>query len=153
MTTNCYPNINWATFAYCNENPTSSFEDMTRRLFTEHYLNNCQLPHSDHATPGIEVLPILEPPHKDGSPQRRISFQSKYFEQSSVDYRQIQDSAKQTVKHFKGQVDLVYLFCNKTISTTNSGFKKAATILSSANIFLQPVSNSELLDLIVKYPL
>ena len=152
MTTNCYPNINWATFAYCNENPTSSFEDMTRRLFTEHYLNNCQLPHSDHATPGIEVLPILEPPHKDGSPQRRISFQSKYFEQSSVDYRQIQDSAKQTVKHFKGQVDLVYLFCNKTISTTNSGFKKAATILSSANIFLQPVSNSELLDLIVKYP-
>ena len=123
MATTLSPNINWPTFAYCNENPTNSFESMTRRLFTCHFLKNQQLPHTEHNTPGIEVAPILEPPHADGTPQRRISFQSKYFDQESVDYGKIQDSARKAVKYYAGKLDAIYLFCNKTITTTTKGIK------------------------------
>ena len=152
MATTLSPNINWPTFAYCNENPTNSFESMTRRLFTCHFLKNQQLPHTEHNTPGIEVAPILEPPHADGTPQRRISFQSKYFDQESVDYGKIQDSARKAVKYYAGKLDAIYLFCNKTITTTTKGYKTAEKILADAGISLHPISNEDLLDLIFKYP-
>ena len=83
-----YPNITWAQFAMCNDNATGAFEDMSRRLFTFEFLKNSRIPHSDHNNPGVEVLPILEPPHKDGTKQRKISFQSKYFE-GKISYSQI----------------------------------------------------------------
>lgn len=147
-----YPNITWPQFAVCNDNPRSAFEDMTRRLFYFEYLKELELPHSDHANPGIEVLPVLEPSHTDGSPQKRISFQSKYFEQSSADYAQIQKSARQAVKHYKGDLDVIYLFCNKTLTTSSNGYKSAMNILSDAGIELRPISNREVLDLVAKYP-
>lgn len=98
------------------------------------------------------MLPVLEPPRDNGLPQRLVSFQSKHFDQGAVDYSKIQESAKMAVKHFKGKLDLIYLFCNKTITTTSQGFKTTQTILSAAGIELQPVSNTELLDLICQYP-
>ena len=76
-------NITWPQFAVCNDNRTKSFEDMCRWLFKRVYLQDkCEL-HTDHNLPGIEVLPVLEPIRKEGKPQKRISFQSKYVEQVS----------------------------------------------------------------------
>jgi len=46
------------------------------------------------SNPGIEVLPILELPHSDGSKQRKISFQAKYFE-GKVSYIKIKESMNQ----------------------------------------------------------
>lgn len=76
-------NITWPQFAMCNENPTKSFEDMCRRLFTAEFLKGKYRPHADHNNAGIEVLPILEPEREDGQDQKRISFQCKYVERPS----------------------------------------------------------------------
>lgn len=77
---NHYPNLSWSQFAVCNDNATGAFEDMVRRLFSSEFLGDSMVPHSDHNTPGVEVLPIFECSSYDGSKRRKISFQAKYFE-------------------------------------------------------------------------
>ena len=69
-----YPNLTWSQFAVCNDDATGAFEDLIRRLFSLEFLEDGIVPHSDHNNPGVEVLPILERPHSDGSKQRKISF-------------------------------------------------------------------------------
>lgn len=145
-----YPSITWAQFDVCNDDATGAFEDMTRRLFYYEFLKESQIPHSDPNNPGIEVLPVLEPPHADGSMQRRISFQSKYFG-TTVKYVNIKESALQTIKHYRGNLDCIYLFCNKTITTTSKGYKEIERLLSDAGIELYTISDKELLDLVAKY--
>lgn len=128
-----YPNITWSQFAVCNDDATGAFEDMTRRLFYFEFLENGKIPHSDHNNPGVEVLPILEPLHTDGSKQRKISFQSKYFE-GNVNYSKIKESIRQAVKYYGGELDLIYLFCNKTLTTTTRGYKETEAILKESGI-------------------
>lgn len=145
-----YPNLTWSQFAMCNDDATGAFEDMSRRLFALEFLENGTVPHSDHNNPGVEVLPILEPPHSDGSEQRKISFQAKYFE-GNVSFSKIKESMNQAIKHYKNELDLIYLFCNKTLTTTNKGYKDTVELLKKAGIELYPISNKEVLDLVAKY--
>ena len=145
-------NITWAQFAICNENPTKSFEDMCRKLFRAEFLNNSVRTHSNHNNAGIEVLPVLEPKREGGMPQKRISFQSKYVEQPSYAYSEFQKSAKITAENYKGELDLVYLFCNKTLSTTAKGYSNIVKIHADAGIETWPISDSELLDMVSDYP-
>ena len=146
-----YPNITWGLFAAYNDDARTAFENMCRQLFTAEYLKGEVLPHIDHNTPGVEVLPVLEPERNDGLPRKRISFQAKYTEQSSADYGKIKKSAEQTAKHFKGQLDRVYLFCNKALTTTSKQYQNIVKIHSSVGIETIPISNGELLDLVAKY--
>ncbi len=145
-----YPNLTWPQFAVCNDNATSAFEDMARRLFSLEFLSKGTLPHSNHNNPGVEVLPILEPPHSDGSKQRKISFQAKYFE-GNVHYPKIKESMNQVIKHYGDELDLIYLFCNKTLTTTTKGYKNIESLLKKYGIVLYPISNTEVLDLVAKY--
>lgn len=145
-----YPNLVWPQFAVCNDDATCAFEDMARRLFSLEFLGKGTLPHSDHNNPGVEVLPILEPPHSDGSKQRKISFQAKYFE-GKVLYAQIKKSMNQAIKHYGDELDLIYLFCNKTLTTTTKGYKDTESLLKKFGIELYPISNTEVLDLVAKY--
>ena len=124
-----YPKVNWRTFAYCNDDTTTAFEDMCRELFSEHFLNH-GLTHVNHNTPGIEVLPVLEPERSDDQPRQRISFQAKYTDQDAVDYAHFNKSAKMTIKHFKGEIDRVYLFSNKPLNTTSKQYTLASSIIS-----------------------
>lgn len=102
------------------------------------FLENGTVPHSDHNNPGVEVLPILEPPHSDGLKQRKISFQAKYFE-GNVSFSKIKESMNQAIKHYKNELDLIYLFCNKTLTTTNKGYKDTVELLKKAGIELYPM--------------
>ncbi len=145
-----YPNLTWAQFAVCNDNVTGAFEDMARRLFSLEFLGDGIVPHSDHNTPGVEVLPILELSHSDGVKPRKISFQAKYFE-GKVNYSKIKGSMKQAIKHYGDELDLIYLFCNKTLTTTTKGYKDMKVLLEKAGIELYPISNTEVLDLVSKY--
>lgn len=145
-----YPNLVWPQFAVCNDDATGAFEDMARRLFSLEFLGKGTLPHSDHNNPGVEVLPILEPPHFDGSKQRKISFQAKYFE-GNVSYPKIKESMNQAIKHYGDELDLIYLFCNKTLTTTTKGYKDTEILLKKSGIELYPISNTEVLDLVAKY--
>lgn len=145
-------NISWPQFAVCNENPTKSFEDMCRRLFTAEYLKGKVRPHANHNNAGIEVLPILEAEREDGQPRKRISFQCKYTDQPSYAYSEFQKSAKTTAKEYKGKLDKVYLFCNKTLTTTTKAYQSIVSTHSVAGIETVPVSNDEVLDMVADHP-
>lgn len=145
-----FPNLTWPQFAVCNDDTTGAFEDMARRLFSLEFLGNGIIPHSDHNNPGIEVLPILELPHSDGSKQRKISFQAKYFK-GKVSYTKIKESMKQAIQHYGSELDLIYLFCNQTLTTTTKEYKDTEVLLKKAGIQLYPISNKEVLDLVSKY--
>ena len=144
-------NITWAQFAMCNSNPTKDFEDMCRRLFKAEFLKGRAYPHADHNTVGIEVLPILEAEREDGQPQKRISFQCKYAENPSYAYSEFQKSAKKTAEKYKGELDLVYLFCNKTLTTTAKGYKAIVKAHADAGIETWPISGDEVLDMVAEY--
>lgn len=145
-----YPNLTWSQFAVCNDDATDAFEDMARRLFSLEFLGKGTVPHSNHNNPGVEVLPVLESPHSDGSKQRKISFQAKYFE-NRISYSKIKDSMNQTIKHYKDELDLVYLFCNKTLTMTTKGYTDVELLLKKSGIELYPISNAEVLDLVAKH--
>lgn len=147
------PNITWSQFAVCNDHPTKAFEDMCRRLFTTEFLKGEILPHSDSNNPGVEVLPIWEPEIEDGQQRKKISFQCKYSETSANAYSEFQRSASTTAETYKGKLDLVYLFCNKTLNTTSKAYQKIVSIHKEAGIETKPISNDELLDIVAKYPI
>ena len=110
-----YPNLGWAQFEIFNDNKTDAFEEMCKDLFICEYLKNAKLPHADHNNPGVEVVPVLEPPRDDGQVQRYISYQAKYFKENIND-SQIVHSLQEAVKYYAGKLDTIYLFCNKVIS-------------------------------------
>ena len=85
---NSYPDLSWTQFLQCcTGDPRLQFEEMCRRLFIAEYLHGKELLQAETSHPGIEVDPVLEPIHEDGSPRKRISFQSKFFD-NSVSYLQ-----------------------------------------------------------------
>ena len=140
--------ITWSQFQYCNDNQTAAFEEMCRRLFTAEFLKNRERPHTNHNTPGIEVEPILEAERDDGQPRRRISFQAKYVGTTTSAYSKFKDSATKTVQYYKGKLDLVYLFCNQTLTTTSMQYQGIVSIHKAAGIVVVPISNVDLLDMI-----
>lgn len=145
-----YPNLSWDLFAIFNDNATGSFEDMCRDLFYCEYLHENRNPHSDHNNPGVEVLPILEPKRDDGEPQKLISFQAKYFKRS-INNNQIKESLKQAVKHYKGQLGRIYLFCNIVISKDSDRFRQFHAVLKPANIELELVTDRDIFTLLRKH--
>ena len=142
--------INWDSFSIYNQDARGiryKFEDMCRQLFALENLaenkNNRYL-HSEHNNPGIETEPIFDETNK-----RWIGFQAKFFD-SKVDYSQIEHSAQKTVEHYTGKVELVYLFCNKPLK--KESLDKAYSILKAAEIELQLVTDTAILDLVHQYP-
>lgn len=115
MQNKCY-DVSWESFAVCNQNPQKSFENMCRWLFNDFFFAGKALFHSEPNNPGVEVLPKLHTESK-----KRISFQAKYF--SSIDYEQIKHSAKQAVKYYGDELDIIYLYCNKDVTTTSKSYK------------------------------
>ena len=146
-----YPNLSWAQFEVFNDNKTENFEEMCKDLFICEYLKNTAIPHANHNNPGVEVVPVLEPPRDDGQPQRYISYQSKYFE-TRISDTQIIHSLKEAVAKYTGKLDVIYLFCNKVISTDTERYKKYVNILEPANIELVLVTNKDIFALLRKYP-
>ena len=131
--------ISWNAFERLHDNHTSSFENMCRLLFKNRLCAPSVILHSEPNNPGVEVVPVL------GKTNHMISFQAKYFS-GNVNYSDIQDSCRKTVKHYIGQLETVYLYYNKDITTSSTGYKRCAQILSDAGISLIPVSNQEILD-------
>lgn len=126
------------------------FEDLCRQLFSYEFLsrNNVnRYVHSNPNNPGIESEPIL-----DEVNNRYIGYQAKFFD-NDVDYSQIKESAKKAVKYYKGKLDIIYLFCNKAITTTCDSYKSIENMLSNAGIELQPITDTTILDIVRKYPL
>lgn len=145
-----YPNLSWSLFEIYNDNKSEAFEEMCKDLFICEYLKNMINPHADHNTPGVEVIPIQEPPRDDGKTQRFISFQAKYFSETVSD-PQIIESLKKAVEHFSGRLDTIYLFCNKVISKETKKYKKYLDVLSPADIELELVTDKDIFTLLRKH--
>lgn len=143
--------IRWEAFEYMNENKTKRFETLCRRLFRAHFCRQQEILHANHNTQGIEVLPVLAPEPGEGGAGTRISFQAKYTSSTNSAYSKFEESARQTVNHFAGKLDLVYLFSNQTLTNTSKRFRSIKEIFSESHINIKPISNEELLDLISKY--
>ncbi len=149
MSGSSFPNITWTQFELYNDNRTDSFENMCWELFHIEMLKEKDVPHANPNNPGVEVEPILEPPHEDGSTQRWVSFQAKYFTKD-VSYSQIKDSLSTAVTKYAGKLNHIYLFCNLTLTSTSKSYKETEKIVSDAGMTLQPVSNNDILNLIKK---
>lgn len=135
--------ITWSQFEICNPNTREAFEKLSRVLFNDFFFGGRALLHSDPNNPGVEVVPIFHDESK-----KMISFQSKYFD--SMDYDQIKESAKKTVKYYTGNLDIVYLYCNKDVTVTSKGYQAAIDILASVGIELVPITNQTIIEQVMK---
>ena len=144
--------ITWEQFVTCNNDARGvgyKFEDLSRQLFTYEFLsqNNVnKYVHSNPNNPGIESEPIL-----DEVNNRYIGYQAKFFD-NDADYNQIKESAQKAVKYYKGKLEVIYLFCNKPLTTTSESYKKIEKLLNDAGIALQLITDTAILDLVRKYP-
>ena len=144
--------ITWEQFITHNHDARGvryKFEDLCRQLFTYEFLsqnNIYKYVHSNPNNPGIESEPIW-----DEVKNKYIGYQAKFFD-NDVNYNQIKESAQKAIKHYKGKLDLIYLFCNKALTTNCDSYKGIEKLLYDAGIALQPITDTTILDLVRKYP-
>ena len=138
--------LNWAQFESCNSDTKVAFENMCHLLFNHYFFDGKAIFDSNPNNPGIEIFPILEK-----SSNKRISFQSKYL--SSNDYSQIKSSAIKTVKYYVGKLDVLYLYCNRELTTTSIPYKDIERILEEGGIELIPIKNQSILDQVLSFPM
>ena len=135
--------VSWTQFELCNANPQTAFENMCRWLFNEFFFDGKALLHSDPNNPGVEVVPVYHSESK-----KRISFQAKYF--YVMDYEQIKHSARAAVSHYAGQLDVIYLYCNKDVTTSSQGYKAIESILDPHGIEIVSITNQEIFTQVMK---
>lgn len=135
--------VSWAQFEVCNANTETAFEEMCRLLFNDFFFAGKAILHSDPNNPGVEVQPTMHP--ESG---KRISFQSKYF--STVDYTQIRHSMENAIEHYAGELDRIYLYCNKDITSTSRSYVKIVEQLRNNGIEIELVTNQAILDQAIK---
>lgn len=145
--------ITWEQFVVSNNDARGiryKFEDLSRQLFIHEFLSGnskYKYLHSNPNNPGVESEPILD--EQNG---KYIGYQAKFFD-NNVDYGQIKSSAQKAIKEYKGTLDIIYLFCNKTLTTTCTGYRGVEKLLQDANIELQLITDTTILDLVRKYPI
>lgn len=110
--------LTWENFEAKNSNTTSAFEQMCRQLFRFQFFDKRFVLQSSSNNPGIETEPVF---HEESG--KVIGFQSKYFT-AGINYRQIEQSAITTVKHYAGQIDVFYLYSNKDVTWESKAFRK-----------------------------
>lgn len=132
-------NITWSQFEVCNPDTQAAFENMCRILFNAFFFNGKGLFHSDPNNPGVEIVPIL---HEESG--QWISFQAKYF--STIDYSQIKHSAEKAIQYYSGKMDVIYLYCNKDLTTSSKSYQDIYDLLTAQNISLVPITNQTILD-------
>lgn len=135
--------VTWAQFEVCNSDSRDAFEKMCRWLFNEYFFEGKALLHSNPNNPGIEVVPVM---HAESN--KLISFQAKYF--TDMDYEQILHSAKMAVKYYAGQLDAIYLYCNKDVAIASKGYQGIETYLRANGIEIKPITNQTILEQVMK---
>lgn len=144
--------ITWDQFIICCNDSQSvnlRFEDLCRQLFWEEFLSDNSSPvylHSDPNHPGIETTPVYSERLK-----QNVGFQAKYF-YNQADYSQIEQSTNKIIKYYTGKIETVYLYSNKSLTTSSESYKRIEKNLNKAGINLIPITNETILDLLrVKY--
>ena len=140
MVDNSQYSLTWAHFEDLHPDTQNAFEKLCRFLFQKEFCDEGTILHSDPNHPGIEVEPVFS--SKKGG---MISFQSKYFK-NRVGYRKIEESAVIAKEKYKGQLDILFLFCNLDIDKSSKRYQNIAAILSDAGIELILITGQSILD-------
>ncbi len=138
--------LTWSHFDKLHADKKIAFENLCRSLFKRELCQAGTILHSDHNHPGVEVAPALA---RDG--QTRISFQAKLFD-TAIIYAQIKKSVNEAVAHYAGNLDVLYLYCNKDVTETCNSYKEIAKILAAAGIRMELVTGQTILDQAMNYP-
>ena len=138
--------LKWEYFSSIHKDKNMAFEDMCRALFLHEFCDeDTPLLHSNPNNPGIETLPVFSKKYN-----ARIGFQAKFFD-NKPNYSQIKQSAQQTIKYYKGQLDKYVLFCNKDIKESLKSYKSIVELLKKYDIEVILCSNKTIFDLLQKH--
>ena len=137
--------ITWERFEACNEDASIAFQNLTEKLFNIRCFNGEAILHSNPNNAGIEVEPMIQTTGSNRN--KRVSFQSKYFK-GKIQYPQIEESLKNAIKEYAGRLDVIYLFCNKPISTKSKTYAGVIELLKQYNIIVELITNINLLNVI-----
>ena len=135
--------MTWQRFEVCNPNQKIAFENLCRAVFNQDFFGGTAHFHSNPNNPGVEIEPIY---HKET--EKRISFQSKYF--TSTDYDQIERSMEKCITHYSGKLDVIYLYCNKDLTTTSKAFLRIKGKLAAAAMDIVLICNQSIIESVQK---
>jgi len=138
--------LTWEHFEQLHADKRIAFENLCRSLFQRKLCAEGVILHSDPNHPGVEVAPVLS---RDG--KACISFQAKYFE-GGIGYNQIKESANTAIKHYKGILNIIYLYCNKDITETSDSYNNIKIMLNDAGIDVILITGQTILDCAAEYP-
>ena len=138
--------LTWEHFEQLHADKRIAFENLCRSLFQRKLCAEGVILHSDPNHPGVEVAPVLS---RDG--KVCISFQAKYFE-GGIGYNQIKESANTAIKHYKGILNIIYLYCNKDITETSDSYNNIKIMLNDAGIDVILITGQTILDCAAEYP-
>ena len=138
--------LTWEHFDDINSNKRIAFENLCRSLFYRTKVSSEEVLHSNPNHPGVEVAPVLA---NDG--KTMISFQAKYFD-DDIKYEQIKKSMEKAVSYYRGELQKIYLYCNRDITTTSQSYQSIEKLVGSARIELVLVTGQSILDEAMKYP-
>ena len=135
--------MTWQRFEVCNPDTKTAFENLCRAVFNQDFFGGTAHFHSNPNNPGVEIEPIY---HKETG--KRISFQSKYF--TSTDYEQIERSMEKCITHYSGELDVIYLYCNKDLTATCKAFLRIKEKLAAAAMDIVLICNQSIIESVQK---
>lgn len=138
--------LTWQHFCDLNQDRRTAFENMCRALFDRTRVLVSDVSHSNPNHPGVEVAPVHS---KDG--KELISFQAKYFD-GDLDYRQIESSIQTAINRYTGEINKIYLYCNKDVTTTSPSYQRIELMAKNAGIELVPITGQSILNDVMNYP-
>lgn len=144
--------LSWTMFETCcdaadGKDVHARFEDLCRQLFAKEFLDDDS--HQKYLlsapnNPGIEAEPVLA---RSGE---WAGFQAKYFT-NKIDYGTIRRSFELTVEKYRGKIDKVVFYCNKTPSIRSRVFIEAKNILDGNGISLVLICDEAIFDRVREY--
>ncbi|WP_156286358.1 NACHT domain-containing protein [Oceanivirga salmonicida] len=132
--------ITWDDFKF--DDKPKAFEQLCRLLFRRSYFEDKILLYNKVNHPGIEIEPVKN------SKGEFISFQAKFFESSNTSnyYVQIDLSVDKVIKYYKGKLDILYLYTNKSLNTERNKYKEIEKKLEENSIKLVLIQDEEIIS-------
>jgi hypothetical protein len=139
----------WTLFELLHPNTQEAFECLCYELFQQMYYDTTTIFQKSRNNPGVEIVPIYS-----NILNKRSSFQSKFFESADAkaQIKQIVESARNTIKYYKGQIDYMVLYCNRDLPLSNEKYKAIKEELTANGIELLPICEKALYQQINRFP-
>lgn len=125
------PKIDFDQFRVKNPDFRGSFERLCYHLFCREFRAASGIK-ADFNEAGLETKPI---PYKG----KRYGFQAKFFDQNMGprQYAQVEDSVEKALKHFKGKLDVIYVYSNKPITSGARAVKNIEKRAAAAGVTIE----------------